>query len=430
VNVSIIAFPEREIIVLCDLSDVQRLQVGYVLLDGCADRPSPKLNFTTPLEAAYTPNLDRIAERSALGRVITVKRGTSPESDVAVFSMLGYTFPDGYPGRGVIEAIGAGVTFNDGDVALRANFASVKNGRIIDRRAGRNITQEEAKGLEEELRGVTSPEAEFDFRATISHRGVLVIRSSKPISRRATNTDPAYARIGGIGTAEETSASARVRASRPEESDGAAKRTARLINEFTRRASEVLVGSEVNKERVRMGKLPANAVLLRDASDRLPRVERFEKRYGRKGVALVEMPAEVGIARLLGMKLVRVQDRDNLSNQAIRFERELGEGVVVYAHIKGPDEFGHDGDMIGKRNCIERIDHHFFSPLADRTGDTKLAISCDHATPCILRRHSADPVPILITGGKGGGRFTEKDARRGSLGTLQGPEVLRKVLAP
>ena len=105
------------------------MKIGYVLLDGCADRPNPKLNYTTPLEAAYTPNLDRIASRSKLGRVVTVGRGISPESDIAVFNMLGYSFESGYPGRGVIEAVGAGIGFKDGELALRANLATVRGGR-------------------------------------------------------------------------------------------------------------------------------------------------------------------------------------------------------------------------------------------------------------------------------------------------------------
>jgi 2,3-bisphosphoglycerate-independent phosphoglycerate mutase len=105
------------------------MKVGYVLLDGCADRPNPLLNFTTPLEAAYTPNLDEIARRSKLGRVVTVGRGIAPESDIAVFNMLGYSFDEGYPGRGVIEAVGSDLEVADGDLALRANLASVRGRR-------------------------------------------------------------------------------------------------------------------------------------------------------------------------------------------------------------------------------------------------------------------------------------------------------------
>lgn len=405
------------------------MKIGYVLLDGAADRPIPKLNFTTPLEAAYTPNLDSIARESLLGRVVTVGRGIAPESDIAVFSMLGYSFRQGYPGRGVVEAVGAGVRFQDGDVAFRTNFASVEGGRIVDRRAGRNLTWEDAKRLEEDLKAVSYPDVEFEFQSTVSYRGVLVVRSNLRISAEVSNTDPAYIRVGGFGAARETGQTERVETCRPESRDERARRTARYVNEFVRQAFQILERSEVNKDRVRRGILPANALLLRDAGDHLPEPEKFQAKYGMRGVALVEMPVEVGIAKLLGLKIVRVEDKDALKAKARLFDKELREGTIVYAHIKGPDEFGHDGDAVGKKMSIERIDRDFFSTAAKRVGDARLAVSSDHATPCTLKRHSADLVPLLISGKRGGSRFTERASRKGGLGTLLGTDVLRKVIS-
>jgi len=397
-----------------------------VLLDGCADRPVPSLNYTTPLEAAYTPNLDRIAARSRLGSVITVGRGIAPESDIAVFNMLGYSFKEGYPGRGVIEAFGSGLEVRKGDLALRANLASGRSSRILDRRAGRNLTQQEAESLAKDLNTVSLDGAEFEFKATISYRGVLVIRGDKLLSAAISNTDPAYARVGGFGAAKETAGADHIMESVPESKEAGAIRAAKLVNEFTRKAQKVLGASEVNKERVRQGKLPANLVLLRDAGDHLPEPVPFEKKYGMKGTALVEMPAEVGIARLLGMKKVPIRDMKDMSEKARLFSSELREGAVVYVHIKGPDEFGHDGDARGKKKNIETIDRDFFSAALRHVDDATLAVSCDHATPCTLKRHSADPVPLLVSGQREGDgrRFSEGDAALGSLGHLKGSEVL------
>jgi len=397
-----------------------------VLLDGCADRPVPSLNYTTPLEAAYTPNLDRIAARSRLGSVITVGRGIAPESDIAVFNMLGYSFKEGYPGRGVIEAFGSGLEVRKGDLALRANLASGRGSRILDRRAGRNLTQQEAESLAKDLNTVSLDGAEFEFKATISYRGVLVIRGDKLLSAAISNTDPAYARVGGFGAAKETAGADHIMESVPESKEAGAIRAAKLVNEFTRKAQKVLDASEVNKERVRQGKLPANLVLLRDAGDHLPEPVPFEKKYGMKGTALVEMPAEVGIARLLGMKKVPIRDMKDMSEKARLFSSELREGAVVYVHIKGPDEFGHDGDARGKKKNIETIDRDFFSAALRHVDDATLAVSCDHATPCTLKRHSADPVPLLVSGQREGDgrRFSEGDAALGSLGHLKGSEVL------
>ncbi len=409
------------------------MKTGYVLLDGCGDRPDPRLNYTTPLEAAYTPNLDKIAGSSRLGRVNTVGRGISPESDIAVFNMLGYSFAKGYPGRGVVEAVGAGMKFKEGDLALRANLASCRGKAIVDRRAGRNLTQEEADQLAEELNGIKLAGADFEFKATVSYRGVLVIRAANRLSASISNTDPAYARVGGFGAALATKQGERILLSVAEDGSVSARRAAVLVNEFTEKAQGVLRESEVNKRRVSEGKLAANTVLLRDAGDHLPDVVPFRQRFGVEGTALVEMPAEVGIAELLGMKMVKIRDRNDMKEKASLFRRELKEGRVVYVHIKGPDEFGHDGDAVGKKRCIESIDRDFFSTVAQSMEGVRVGVSCDHATPCGLKMHSDDPVPLLISSeeGKGDGmRFTEKNARRGSLGLMKGRDVLERVLQP
>jgi 2,3-bisphosphoglycerate-independent phosphoglycerate mutase len=411
-------------------------KVGYILLDGCSDRPVPSLNYSTPLEVAETPNLDRIARKGKMGQVITVGKDISPESDIAVFNMLGYAFDKGYPGRGIVESIGAGIDVKDGDLALRANFATMADGKIIDRRAGRDMTGEDAKALQEELRKVRLPDAEFDFRSTIGHRAVLVIRASTPLSAEISNTDPGYVRVKGFGAATEAKDVEAIQTCRPLESAQASRRAAELVNSFSTQAMKILDEADVNRERRRKGKKPANLLLFRDAGSFIPQLPSFEERHQSKGVALVEMPAEVGIAILLKMKMVKVEDPANLADKATLFKRELKEGTVVYAHIKGPDEFGHDGDAMGKRANIELIDREFFGPVGEvLAGDPTLAISCDHATPCVLKMHSADPVPLLLTSSQPGSvedkacRFTEKDAKRGPMGTLAGRDVLDTVLS-
>ncbi len=414
---------------------LQVKKVGYILLDGCSDRPVPSMNYSTPLEVASTPNLDRIARKAKMGRVITVGRGISPESDIAVFNMLGYSFEKGYPGRGVVESIGAGIDVKDGDLAIRANFATRADGKIIDRRAGRDMTADDAKTLQEELKKVKLADAEFDFRSTIGHRAVLVIRAHKPLSAEISNTDPGYVRMKGFGAATQAKEVEAIQTCKPLESTAASKRAAELVNSFATQAMKVLDEAKVNRERKRAGKKAANMLLFRDSGSFIPKLPTFEEKHQYKGVALVEMPAEVGIAILLKMKMVKVDDPADLSGKARLFEREMKAGTVVYAHIKGPDEFGHDGDATGKRANIETIDSEFFAPVSETLSDAAtLAVSCDHATPCILKMHSADPVPLLITGKKAEGdkrscRFTEKDAKRGSLGTLSGRSVLKKVLS-
>jgi 2,3-bisphosphoglycerate-independent phosphoglycerate mutase len=239
----------------------------------------------------------------------------------------------------------------------------------------------------------------------------------------------------GFGAAREVKGSEAVQRARALQSTAASRKAAELVNEFSSQAMKILDQAKTNLERKRRGKKAANMLLFRDAGSFVPELPSFKEKHGYKGVALVEMPAEVGIAILLRMRMVKVDDPADLSAKAKLFKREMREGTVVYAHIKGPDEFGHDGDAPGKTKNIETIDKEFFGPISDVLLDgATVAVSCDHATPCVLKMHSSDPVPLLIAGEmakvQGGScRFTEKDAKRGSMGTLNGRAVLEKVLS-
>ncbi|MGZ4155456.1 MAG: alkaline phosphatase family protein, partial [Actinomycetota bacterium] len=178
----------------------------YVCLDGLGDDPIPELDGRTPLEAAPTPNLDELAARGRTGTVVTVGPGIAPESDIGVFGILGYDPHEEHPGRGVLEAIGIGMDFRDGDLAYRINFATCEWPEIVDRRVGRNLTSDEAHALAAEVNErLTLPGATFDLRATVEHRGALVIRADDgQLSAAVTNTDPAYKREGHLGVALES----------------------------------------------------------------------------------------------------------------------------------------------------------------------------------------------------------------------------------
>ena len=408
----------------------------YILLDGVGDRPNPALNYTTPLDAALTPNLDALARQGIKGLVYPVAKGVAPESDIAVFSMLGYDVDTEYPGRGVIEAIGLDLDFKPGDLAVRANFATIdESNRIIDRRVGRDLSEEEAKSLAQALNEqVKLSGATFRFVHSVGHRAVLVIRvEGEPLSGMISNTDPAYERVGKLGVAKEGKVSPYLKEAKPLEDTKAARLAAELVNEFTKQALKVLKDHPVNKERIKRGQLPGNAVLLRDAGSELPSVKSLYDRFKMRFAALTDMPVERGVAKITGMHSFEAGGLKEYAAKAKKTLELLTRYSGVYVHLKGPDEPGHDGDAWGKKKVIEDIDQHFFSKLLlnidlDRV---VVVISADHSTPCTLRAHSADPVPLLITGGKAGKdepcRFTEKDCRRGSLGSLVGKEVLERA---
>ncbi|CAN5644869.1 hypothetical protein BH18ACT17_BH18ACT17_03920 [soil metagenome] len=278
----------------------------YVCLDGLGDDPIPELDGRTPLEAAATPNLDALVSKGAAGTVITVGPGIAPESDIGVFGILGYDPHEEHPGRGVLEALGIGMDFRDGELAYRVNFATADRSDIIDRRVGRDLSSDEAHALADEVnRELRLPGATFELRATIEHRGALVIRADdgSSLSADVTNTDPAYERRGQLGVALESFDPVVVTATAMQPAP-AAERAADLTNAFVEGSALILDASEVNMRRRERGALPANLILTRDGGDHRPALQPIAERFGMPWGCFVEMPVERGISIALGMQPV------------------------------------------------------------------------------------------------------------------------------
>ncbi len=411
----------------------------YVILDGLGDRPVPSLGNRTPLEAAAVPFLGAMTLEGRTGLVQTVGQGIAPESDVAVIAMLGYDPFTYHTGRGVFEAVGAGLPFRDGELALRGNFATGGEGRkILDRRAGRDLASDEAQVLADavtrEVRLASVP-AEVEVKASIGHRaGVVIRRRGGRLSAKITNTDPAYGRVEGLGVAREVVKDEVDRCEPLDESEEA-RTAAVLVNEFMERSRTVLEHHPVNERRRREGRLPANLILVRDAGDHLPQMPPFAERYGVRFGCFVEMPVERGIAELTGMTVIPVPpsggDHERVytawaKTAASEFRHYGG----LYMHLKGPDEPGHDRNAEAKRAVIDVIDRAFFGTLLETVplDEVLVAVTADHATPCTLGRHSDDPVPLLVAGAgvksDGSRVFNEAACARGSLGTLKGTDVM------
>jgi 2,3-bisphosphoglycerate-independent phosphoglycerate mutase len=413
--------------------------VLYVILDGLGDRPLAELGDRTPLEAAATPNLDLLAGAGRQGTVVTVGKGIAPESDVAVMAVLGYDPMRYHAGRGPLEALGAGLRFRDGDLALRGNFATVGEGwAIVDRRVGRNLTSPEAKALAdtvtEQVRLQQGP-VDLTVRASRGHRCAVVLYPREGrLSAQISNTDPAYARLGGLGVAKAVAGS-EVEECRPLDDSAEAWVAAELVNEFTRKSRQVMEAHPVNQRRRAEGKMPGNAILVRDAGDHLPSVPPLRERFGLEFGCFVEMPVERGIATLLGMTVIEVPPSEGNADAvyrqwAHRAAEEIRGHGGLYLHLKGPDEPGHDGDAMAKRDVIALIDRAFFGELLPRLDlqDVLIAVTADHATPCSLKAHSDDPVPLLVSGGgirpDGTRRYSEREAASGDLGMLSGVDIM------
>jgi 2,3-bisphosphoglycerate-independent phosphoglycerate mutase len=390
----------------------------------------------TPLEAATTKNMDMLAKNGIMGQVISVGKGIAPESDIAVFNMLGYKFQHSdYAGRGVIEAIGIGIDFKDGDLALRGNFATLDDeGKIIDRRAGRRIEREDvekiSKEIEKEIK-FSNPNTTVAVAPTVGHRVTIRLRGDKPLSSEISNTDPAYARVDGMGIAKAVSDFMKIEKCIPLEQTENAANAANLVNEFTKQSLEIMKKSDVNKQRSQKNKKLLNSILLRDAGNKYPNVKPINDLHSMNFSCIVDMPVEIGISNILKMKafnaggLTDYEEKARVAAQAMETEN------AIYVHLKGPDEFGHDGDAIGKMKNIEEIDERFFGTLLDHVDVSKIAImiSADHSTPSIHKGHSDDPVPLLISGNMitndDTQRFTETEAKKGAIGLIDGVQVVK-----
>jgi len=404
------------------------------VLDGASDRP--EAGQKTPLEAASTPNLDTLVRRGALGSIYTVGKGIAPESDAGVFSLLGYDPLQIHLSRGVVEAIGAGVDFHDGDLALRAGFATVDGDKLVDRRAGRNLSTEEARQLATAVNSEVRLKngIHFQFQATVGHRAVMIFRAdSNKFSSEISNFDPAYVRTGKISIAQPGAKEYDIPKCDPLNDKPDAVKSAALVNEFGFKNRQALDSHPINLRRRARGKKPANFILMRDAGTTKPTMESFRDKWGLKAAMIADLPAELGIGRLLGMDVREIPPGTSLEDYRKRAElvlRLAGEYDFVYVHLKGPDEPGHDGLYDLKKQRIEEIDSGFFSHLrqAAKLQRTVLCVTCDHSTPWRDKGHSDDPVPVLVAGGStkpdGSTRFTETPASSGHFEKMERGSVL------
>lgn len=406
-----------------------------LICDGMADRPVPKLANRTPLEIAKKPNMDWLAKRGICGLMDTIAPGITPGSDTAHLALLGYDPFETYTGRGPFEAAGANVELQAGDVAFRANYATVDGAFIVkDRRAGRiHGTEELSAAIEEiKLRG-----AQLVFRSTVSHRAVLVLRG-KGLSHEVTDSDPhevggKVLQVGPLlhpperpGLAFPTIAGGIrkyiVRRRR-------ASKTVRLLNDFSRRAHDILKNHPLNQERIQKGLPPANYILLRGGGI-VPQLKTLHERFKIRGACVAAAALVKGVCRLAGMSVIDVPgatgsvDTD-LNAKAKAALRALETHEFVILHVKGFDEASHDGNVGAKIQLIERVDT-MLNKFIDATD--LIAVAVDHTTPVSVRKHTGDPVPILISGP--GVRtdevktYGERSAAGGGLGRILGKNLM------
>jgi 2,3-bisphosphoglycerate-independent phosphoglycerate mutase len=380
-------------------------KIVLLVLDGLGDLPNPDRSGMTPLEAARTPNLDALAPRSALGRLLPVAPGITPGSGPGHLGLFGYDPVATVVGRGVLEALGAGVELRPGDVAARANFCTVDPaGTVTDRRAGR-IASEECARLVGRLKAEASrvEDVEVVLKEGKGHRFVAVLRGPG---------------LGGeVSDADPHREGHPIPPARAQGPDAAAAKTARIVNAFAGRAREILAGER-----------PANAVLLRGLSAR-PAFPGYRERFKLRAAAIASYPMYRGVAQLAGMEVLPTgeQPGDAFATAASRWN----DYDYFFLHVKGTDMAGEDGDFDAKVGVIQAVDQALPALLA--LDPDVLAVTGDHSTPVMIKGHSWHPVPVLLRGPFCGAdqmpRFHEKTARMGSLGVIESRHLISVLLA-
>lgn len=407
----------------------------FIILDGLGDLPIKIFQDKTPLEAAHMPNLDFFAARGQMGIMNPVRPGFIPESDEAIVSIFGNELISS--SRGQLEARGAGFKLTRGDLALRTNFAtidSLKKGEIIDRRAGRTLTTEEAEILADEINQKVKLSIPFEFKITVQHRGVLVFRGG--FSDMVSNVDSSYYEKGKLMMRTETNFC------KPLNEEENSQYTSNVVNDFLLQSHEILDNHPINEERRRKGLMPANFILTRGAGIEIPKLK-----FYKKWLSVAYMPLEIGFSELCGMKTFafnypELRGIDLYANLYDGLKKACSFSIktlkwnhkkhdYAYIHIKETDVPGHDNKPLEKKEMLEYIDKTLFKFLrkfAPPNG-IKLIVTGDHSTPCKLKAHSADPVPVLFYNDSKPVEktFCEKTARIGTLGRFNGIDLFKKT---
>ena len=375
-------------------------KVLMLVIDGLGGAAHPERG-KSELEVARTPNLDRLASRSACGLTTPVLPGITPGSGPGHLSLFGYDPVKYLIGRGVLEALGIDIDMQEGDVAARGNFCTLdRDGKLLDRRAGR-ISSEESAPLCEQMDQIEAPGVEARVFPVKDYRFVALFRG-QGLSEKVTETDP---QVLGVSPR------------RVEAQDADAQKTAVAANALIEGARELLA----DRDR-------ANMVMLRGFSQ-LPDLPSFGKTYQLNPAAIAAYPMYRGLAKVCGMTVIPTGAtfRDEVDTLSSRFQ----EHDFFYLHYKHADAAGEDGDFDAKVHALEKVDE-FIPELIDLNPDA-LIVAGDHATPSILAAHSWHPVPLLIhsnlTLGEGVAAFDERNCALGSIGRIPATQVMLLALA-
>ena len=368
----------------------------YVIIipDGCADEPQASLGGKTPLQAARTPHMDRIAQTGLVGRTDNVPPGLTPASDVATLSLFGYDPLVVYTGRAPLETAAMGLKLGPQDWAIRCNLVHVENEEMRDFTAG-HITAEAGKELMQAIQAELGGPVHFDglqgtleFHAGVSYRNILIYRGKDAPFTAETKAQPPHdipdQLIAGFlpkGPGAE------------------------LLRELMQRSREILRDHPANRLRRTAGQRDATQIWLW-GQGRAPSLKPFAELYCKQGAILSAVDLVRGVGILLGWTRIDVPgatgylDTDYAAKGRYGIEA-LKSHDLVCVHVEAPDEASHEGKTDEKVKALERIDEYIVGPLLAALpsyGDWRILVSPDHRTPLRTRAHAYGMVPFAVAG--------------------------------
>jgi len=386
-----------------DLVQKNDTKIVMVVLDGLGGLP---LNGRTELETADTPNMDALARISACGLHMPVAPGITPGSGPGHLALFGYDTLKHRIGRGILEALGLGMDVRKTDVAVRCNYATIENGAIKDRRAGRiatDLSRKITERLQNEIRKID--DVEVFFAAGMEHRFAVLFRFPEPLHHQAADVNDTDPQKEGKPPL------------RPVGASPSAKAVADIAEKFIARVSCVLKDEK-----------PANYVLLRGFSV-MPHLQTFEEAYGLSSVAIATYPMYRGLAKLVGMDTPPVSG--GVQDEIDYLKGCYNKYDFFFMHVKKVDSYGEDGNFTEKSMRISEFDV-MLPQILDLNPDV-LMITGDHSTPAIMKGHSWHPVPVLLRAPYvlGGlcGSFSERECTKGELGIFGTTSLMPIALA-
>lgn len=347
--------------------------------DGSADEPRPELDGRTPLQAAYTPNFNRLARAGLVGLASTIPDGFAPGSDVANLSVLGYDPHLYYTGRAPLEAASLGINLDYGDVAFRCNLVNVEEGLMRDFSAGHIDTDSASElisFLQENLGGDGA-----DFFPGLSYRHIMVSKG-KALQARCIPPHDITGKPIDLYLPR---------------GDGAS-----WLRGLMKVSARLLADHPVNQKRLSEGKPPANMIWLWGQGT-APDLPTFKERFGLEGSVISAVDLVKGLGKYAGLEIIEVPGATGWldTDYAAKAKYALGELThkdFVYVHVEAPDEASHAGDSVAKVEAIERFDSLLLGTLLDGLADLpehRILIMPDHATPLAIKTHNANPVPFV-----------------------------------